>query len=628
MKKMTTKLGAILFGCLMTVSAWGQAVLPSTTLTLPTTAEELNGMGFSNKSDVSFAIEGDYVVFPAYQLYSSNNQTWTTEYVEGGSSKRTWTTAETPFKGSSYWHTTTEAKTATTKSSRTYCYRVANCMEVKVLGKPQSDRPIIISAYEVTDGVMAGSAALTVTSTADNAVAATTLELDYTKEYVVSVNSNQGSNVDFYEIAFKAADPCTPAEFVFASDGEVSFNESDASIELLALTNTNNLIGLVYESSNTNVVTVDASTGALTKVGAGEATITVTAPRQVVNGVDYCEAVATCKVTILSNTAHMESTLNDIDLSLGMYEKQKSAVFTISGYNLTGDASVTVPEGFTLEPATFAIANGAVEQEYTLTYAAAEAVSETSADLVFTVGETVLTISVTYAKIMPTALVSVSEATTWDFSKTGETEIKFTDISSPSKLDTVNLADIFANPDASFNAAAMVMVGEYAVRQGAYNQGGYLKFNAAKPGTVEVEFSNTGNRSTAEEIRYLTVNGTVSTFGAQLSSETVTSDPIAIEAGDVELTGTLAKDQSAQYLRFYKVIYTPSEGGTTGLTENTVLSVYFVDNTLFNPENVMLYVYNAAGQMVMSGNADLDMAAQPAGLYIVRSAEGAFKMVK
>lgn len=66
----------------------------------------------------------------------------------------------------------------------------------------------------------------------------------------------------------------------------------------------------------------------------------------------------------------------------------------------------------------------------------------------------------------------------------------------------------------------------------------------------------------------------------------------------------------------------------TGLEENAVLSVYFADNTLFNPENVMLYVYNAAGQMVMSGNADLDMAAQPAGLYIVRSAEGAFKMVK
>ena len=42
----------------------------------------------------------------------------------------------------------------------------------------------------------------------------------------------------------------------------------------------------------------------------------------------------------------------------------------------------------------------------------------------------------------------------------------------------------------------------------------------------------------------------------------------------------------------------------------------------------MLYVYNAAGQMVMSGNADLDMTAQPAGLYIVRSAEGAFKIVK
>lgn len=66
----------------------------------------------------------------------------------------------------------------------------------------------------------------------------------------------------------------------------------------------------------------------------------------------------------------------------------------------------------------------------------------------------------------------------------------------------------------------------------------------------------------------------------------------------------------------------------TYLVENSVSGVYFANNTLFNPENIMLYVYNATGQMVMSGNADLDMAAQPAGLYIVRSEKGVFKIVK
>lgn len=598
MKRMTTKLGAILFGCLMTVSAWGQTpnyhVVTETEI-LWTTAENLSAL--------------DYV---------KNESTGTDYEVKTGQTVHIDPETDTEFTLS----TKKDGVVVKNNDKKTLHVYVTGCET--------------ISLYLRNNGSTTRSCTMVATPSDGSAsVTASTAEIGSTSVALpLALNANLSYNVKItatndmmlYAIKFVPSSCTTVEDFAFSGSG-ILIAENEELPTPPVLTNT---LGLTveYTSSNPEVVTVDASTGVLTKVGVGEAVITATAERQTVGNVVYCSAEASYTVTILSVSPVLESTQENIDLSLAKYQNQRTVEFTISGYNLTGDASVTVPEGFTLEPATFAIADGAVEQEYTLTYAATEAVSETSANLVFTVGETVVTIPVTYGKEMPTALVSVSEATTWDFSKTGETTVQFTDLTSPSKSDTVNLADIFASPDASFNAAAMVMVGEYAVRDGAYNQGGYLKFNVAKPGTVKVEFSNTGNRATAEEIRYLTVNGTVSTFGAQLSSETVTSDPIAIEAGDVELTGTLAKDQSAQYLRFYKVIYTPSEGGTTGLTENTVLSVYFADNTLFNPENVMLYVYNAAGQMVMSGNADLDMTAQPAGLYIVRSAEGAFKMVK
>lgn len=605
MKKMTTKLGAILAGCLMTVSAWGQTpnyhVVTETEI-LWTTTENLSAL--------------DYV----------KNESTGTDY----EAKTNQTVHIDPATDAEFASSTKkDGVLVKNNDKKTLHVYVTGCETISLYLRNTSSTESRSCTMEAKPSD--GSATVTA-STAEIGSTSVALPLSLNANLSYDVKITATGDMMLYAIKFVPSSCTTVEDFAF-SESEISISENEELPTPPALTNT---LGLTveYTSSNPEVVTVDASTGALTKVGVGEAVITATTERQTVEDVVYCSAEASYTVTILSVSPVLESTQENIDLSLAKYEKQKTVTFTISGYNLTGEASVTVPEGFTLEPATFEVANGAVEQEYTLTYAATEAVSETSANLVFTVGETVVTIPVTYGKIMPTALVSVSEATTWDFSKTGETEIKFTDLTSPSKSDSVNLADIFTSPDASFNAAAMVMVGEYAVRQGAYNQGGYLKFNAAKPGTVQVEFTNTGDRTTsdypdpAQEIRYLTVNGVVSAFGSNVSKDHTTSDPIAIEAGDVELTGTLAKDQSAQYLRFYKVIYTPSEGGTTGLTENTVLSVYFADNTLFNPENVMLYVYNAAGQMVMSGNADLDMTAQPAGLYIVRSAEGAFKMVK
>ncbi len=174
-------------------------------------------------------------------------------------------------------------------------------------------------------------------------------------------------------------------------------------------------------------------------------------------------------------------------------------------------------------------------------------------------GATKLTYTVNYTRAAATQLASISASTTWDFTKTGATEIKLTDSSLPTKTQEFVYADMLANPDASFNAAALAGIQEYVVRDGKYAQGLQLKFVTTVPGTLEVVYCNTGNRSDEDDRRYLAVNGVKIGDGSMKSSENVTESNIPVAAGEVVLSGILKKDDSAQYLRFHKVVFTKSE---------------------------------------------------------------------
>ena len=355
--------------------------------------------------------------------------------------------------------------------------------------------------------------------------------------------------------------PCTDAGLLLADNPDIEVNVGEA-LTAPVLTNPNN-VAVTYASSNESVVTV-AADGTLTSVGAGDAVITISAARQTVGDVLFCADELTYNVTIKSLSPVLEATKSALDFSLNAFETTKSATFTVSGYNLTGEASVsTLPAGFTLDPTTLTITDGAVDQAFTLTYTAEAAVEASNANLVFTVGTTTVTIALTYGKIAALTQTIVTDSTTWDWSKASATaEIKLTDTSIPSKNDTILLANVdgYVN-DANFNSQALLVRGEYLIRESKFFQGDYISFNVEKAGTVKVEFSNTGNRTNAEtETRYLYVNGAKTAAGSLKSDANVTSEEIAVPAGKVEITFMLPDETKGnQYGRVYKVTYRVKE---------------------------------------------------------------------
>lgn len=369
---------------------------------------------------------------------------------------------------------------------------------------------------------------------------------------------------------------CTNAGLLLAENPDIEANVGEA-LTAPVLTNPNNVV-VTYASSDESVVTV-AADGTLTSVGAGDAVITISAALQTVGDVLYCADELTYNVKIKSLSPVLEATESALDFSLNAFETTKSATFTVSGYNLTGEASVsTLPAGFTLDPATLTIADGAVEQTYKLTYAPEAAVEASNANLVFSVGTTSVTIALTYGKKAALSQTIVTDSTTWDWTKTGLTVVEFSDVTTPTKNDTIVLANIdgIAN-DANFNSQALLVRGQFMVRESKFFQGDYISFNVEKAGTVKVEFSNTGNRTNAEtETRYLYVNGAKTAAGSLRSDANVTSEEITVPAGKVEITFMLPDEtQGNQYGRVYKVTYRVKEdvGAALNQTQAEVKAV-------------------------------------------------------
>ena len=418
------------------------------------------------------------------------------------------------------------------------------------------------------------------TGKADFRIGKAVIPASFTSTDTLFISRAKGSSSAIVSIKVVRPAACTDAGLLLADNPDIEINENE-DIVAPELKN-DNKVAVSYASSDESVVTV-AEDGTLIKVGAGEAVITITAARQTVGDVIYCADELTYNVKIKSTTPVLEATESALDFSLGVYETTKSATFTVSGYNLTGEASVsTLPDGFSLDPATLTITDGTVEQAYTLTYTADAAVAASNADLVFTVGETTVTIALTYGKKAKLSQTTVSGDITWDWTKASATkEIKLTAETKPAKNDTILLADYDGiNNGETFRSDALVVCGEYLMRDSKYFQGGYISFNTDKAGTVQVEFSNTGNRTNADtETRYLYVNGAKTAAGSLVSNTNTTSDEIAVPAGKVEITFMLPdEEQGNQYGRVYKVIYKVSTSTTIGESQVEVKAVKVIRN--------------------------------------------------
>jgi len=220
--------------------------------------------------------------------------------------------------------------------------------------------------------------------------------------------------------------------------------------------------------------------------------------------------------------------------------------FTITGANLTdGTYNITVPAGFTASPATYTVADGAVNQEVKITYAPTANTPTTAGTITIANGDNIETsVELTYyALVNPVAQTTVSEAKTWDI----ENDVTATkDVAAATETLYANLLDLtFAE---TFDATSLLVQAATAYRTG-YKcvQDGTLKFTTTVPGRVTVTFSSTGGSNTG---RYLIVNGVQGEVEGSTSGEH-SVESFDVEAGDVTISSTSA-------LRYYKVEFVPT----------------------------------------------------------------------
>ncbi len=67
---------------------------------------------------------------------------------------------------------------------------------------------------------------------------------------------------------------------------------------------------------------------------------------------------------------------------------------------------------------------------------------------------------------------------------------------------------------------------------------------------------------------------------------------------------------------------------TTGELTIDIASIYYANNTIHNPQGLALQVFNVNGQLVATGNGDINMSSAANGLYIVNCQAGVLKFVK
>ena len=337
-------------------------------------------------------------------------------------------------------------------------------------------------------------------------------------------------------------------------------------------------------------------------------------------------------------------TLNPATINLNAYpfSPKVSDTFMLSGENLTaGDYNLNVPtvDGLTVTPTAFTVGtDGKCNQQFTITYEPAKDTEAATATISATVGTLSDNITVNYsALVTATEQRTVAAATTWDFSKTGLTS--FDKVSEP-----VLYANIGAKTSDDFAADAMTYVGSYPVSDGGtacrVNTKDVLAFKTSTAGTITVTFCNTGGNGD----RYLTVNGTKTSYSEATGKADVTTDPISVEAGDVTIGGDnsikikkivfepavselsiVVKDGFSNYATFYSTKgYTLPEGLTaytiSGIDDNNkvVYGNTYNAGDAVPAKTAVLIKATAAGTYTASVNAD---AAEFSGTNLLNGSE-------
>ena len=463
------------------------------------------------------------------------------------------------------------------------------------------EKGIRVSSSETTSGNLSPIPACSATSSSDTKLGST---LSYTvqvgDEYVgkTTLYVYRAAGATQYFDEFKVTSAAEPTSEVLKSSSAVKVGESTLTKD--AATNGYSVDGTTITLSN-DISAVSAPTNvALVKTityddeSTKDEDVDVTFDGTITEGYYIGTASIGLTGSVTNYTVKVKksvvptATLSETSGTISMpnsYTVIGSTTVTLTGGNLTnGEYTVTADQaGTTISPSSFTVADGSVDQEFTITTSGSSA-----ATTVFTFGTSGMgvaapTYTLTYETVAKRSLsqADVSTATTWDWKNAGSNSIQLTDGTNPTKSVEFLLSDLQEIPNSGdFNSQALKVICEWPNRgNNSYIQVNSIKFNATVPGTVQVWFSNTGSRTDEPaQRRYLYVNNTNSDVYS-LNTTMTNTDPMPVSAGEVVInayTGT----EVATMVRINKIIFTPVSSVSKTITSAgwaTYCSPYALD---------------------------------------------------
>lgn len=320
---------------------------------------------------------------------------------------------------------------------------------------------------------------------------------------------------------------------------------------------TPNVSAIKFDGNDADAVDTNKKTITYTYNGAAEAISLVDQ-----TGSLYPSAISVA-YPIAATAPIISATPASVSLTVAKGTTSANANFTITGKNLidgvyTISASKTV-EGLSFSPASFTVADGAVNQEVTVTYEATESNEGGELNLTATVGEEGLTVPVTYiSKAQGTLLVATSAATTWDWTSWNETvEYKDDDVNIQNVYSDIIDANNLTAPS-GFKANQITFKGQYPVRA-KKAQNGTWTIKTTVAGTLSVKFSDTGSSGTNPAKRFLNINGKNTKFYTQRtgSSNDQKTVEVYVPAGEINITGRGEDETTNQAICMYTIVFTP-----------------------------------------------------------------------
>src|SRR5690606_317890 len=134
---------------------------------------------------------------------------------------------------------------------------------------------------------------------------------------------------------------CEASNITFTNT-TVTTDLADGNTFTQTATSLNETTAITYESSDELVATVNATTGEVTLVGIGTATITATQEAGEHSGVAYCAGTATYELTVITTVPVLTVSTDNVSFTGFAGGATSTETITVEGFNLTGNIALAL----------------------------------------------------------------------------------------------------------------------------------------------------------------------------------------------------------------------------------------------------------------------------------------------